>query len=99
MKPDCPNCQKGSCYHITTDSPPRNGEVVFKIRQRVWEDAPDMFTWEGELEIDGEVYCEGTAPTFWGVHDILTEYIWEQTVKDDHPVFDHNWFKKDANDR
>lgn len=78
---------------------PRDGEVVFKIRQRVWEVNEDMFNWEGELEVDGEVVCEATAPTFWGVSDILNEYIWEQTVKDDYPVLDHNWFKMDANDR
>ena len=78
---------------------PRNGEVEFKIRQRVWEIDEDRFTWEGELIVDGEVYLEGTAPTFYGVLDMMTEYIWEQTVKEDHPVLDHNWFKLDANDR
>jgi hypothetical protein len=74
-----------------------NGDVEMKIRQVHY--MGEFTGWEGELLVKGHTYCEGTAPTFWGVHDLLTEYIWEQTVKDDHPVLDHNWFTKDANDR
>jgi hypothetical protein len=74
-----------------------DGDVSFNIRQVHWDGK--FSHWEGELIVKGEVYCEGTAPTFWGVSDMLTEYIFEQTVKDDLPVLDHNWFKMDANDR
>ena len=73
-----------------------DGDVSFNIRQVHWDG--EFSHWEGELIVKGEVYCEGTAPTFWGVSDILTEYIFEQTVKDDYPALDHNWFKMDAND-
>jgi hypothetical protein len=73
-----------------------DGDVSFNIRQVHWDGK--FSHWEGELIVRGEVYCEGTAPTFWGVSDILTEYIFEQTVKDDYPALDHNWFKMDAND-
>lgn len=74
-----------------------DGDVEIKIRQ-VLSDGK-FSHWEGELVVKGITYCEGTAPTFWGVHDLLTEFIFEQTVKHDHPVLDHNWFKKDANDK
>jgi len=74
-----------------------DGDVSFNIRQVHWDGK--FSHWEGELIVKGEVYCEGTAPTFWGVSDMLTEYIFEQTVKDDLPILDHNWFKMDANDR
>ena len=74
-----------------------DGDVSFNIRQVYWDG--EFSHWEGELIVKGEVYCEGTAPTFWGVSDMLTEYIFEQTVKDDLPILDHNWFKMDANDR
>jgi hypothetical protein len=74
-----------------------DGDVSFNIRQVHFD---TVFShWEGELIVKGETHCEATAPTFWGVSDILTEYIFEQTVKDDHPALDHNWFKMDANDR
>jgi len=74
-----------------------DGDVSFNIRQVHYDE--EFSCWEGELTVKGETYCEATAPTFWGVSDILTEYIFEQTIKDDHPVLDHNWFKMDANDR
>lgn len=74
-----------------------DGDVEFKIRQVHY--MGEFSHWEGELIVKGETLCEGTAPTFWGVSDILTEYIFEQTVKDDLPVLDHNWFKMDANDK
>ncbi len=74
-----------------------DGDVSFNIRQVHY--MGEFSHWEGELVVKGETFCEGTAPTFWGVSDILTEYIFEQTVKDDLPVLDHNWFKMDANSR
>lgn len=74
-----------------------DGDVEFRIRQVKY--MGEFSHWEGELVVKGEVYCEGTAPTFWGVYDILTEYVFEDTVKMDHPTLDHNWFKMDANDR
>jgi hypothetical protein len=74
-----------------------DGDVSFNIRQVYFDKS--FSHWEGELIVKGEIFCEATAPTFWGVSDILTEYIFEQTVKDDHPALDHNWFKMDANDR
>jgi hypothetical protein len=74
-----------------------DGDVSFNIRQVHWDEK--FSHWEGELIVKGETYIEATAPTFWGVSDMLTEYIFEQTVKDDLPVLDHNWFKMDANDR
>lgn len=74
-----------------------DGDVEIKIRQVLYDGK--FSHWEGELVVKGTTYCEGTAPTFWRVHDLLTEYIFEQTVKHDHPVLDHNWFKKDANDK
>ena len=74
-----------------------DGDVSFNIRQVYFD--TNFSHWEGELVVKGETYCEATAPTFWGVSDILTEYIFEQTVKDDHPALDHNWFKMDANDK
>ena len=74
-----------------------DGDVSFNIRQVHY--MGEFSHWEGELVVKGETFCEATAPTFWGVSDILTEYIFEQTVKDDLPVLDHNWFKMDANDK
>jgi hypothetical protein len=74
-----------------------DGDVSFNIRQVHY--MGEFSHWEGELVVKGETLCEATAPTFWGVSDILTEYIFEQTIKDDHPVLDHNWFKMDANDK
>jgi hypothetical protein len=74
-----------------------DGDVSFNIRQVYFD--KNFSHWEGELIVKGETHCEATAPTFWGVSDILTEYIFEQTIKDDHPALDHNWFKMDANDR
>ena len=74
-----------------------DGDVEFKIRKVHY--MGEFSHWEGELVVKGETLCEGTAPTFWGVSDILTEYIFDQTVKHDHPVLDHNWFKMDANNK
>lgn len=74
-----------------------DGDVEFRIRQV--RHMGEFSHWEGELLIKGEVYCEATAPTFWGVNDILTDYIFEQTIKVDYPALDHNWFKMDANDK
>ena len=74
-----------------------DGDVSFNIRQVHY--MGEFSHWEGELVVKGETFCEATAPTFWGVSDILTEYIFEQTVKDDLPVLYHNWFKMDANDK
>ncbi len=74
-----------------------DGDVEFRIRQVGY--LGEFTHWEGDLVVKGEVFCEVTAPTFWGVHDELSEYIFEQTIKVDNPVLDHNWFKRDANDR
>ncbi len=90
MKPDCPNCHEGSCYHIVD-------EAKFIVRPVMYNG--EFSHWESEFTFQGEVYCEGTAPTFWGAFDLLTDYVFEQTFKDDHPTLDHNWFKRDANDR
>lgn len=73
-----------------------DGDVEFKIRQVMFDG--EFSHWEGELLVKNEVFCECTAPTFWAVHDILTDYIFEETIKKDHPTLDHNWFKMDAND-
>lgn len=81
---------------MTTNSITYDGDVCFNIRQVHF--MGDFSHWEGELIVKGEVFCEGTAPTFWGVHDILTEYVFDEVVKNDHPTLDHNWFKKDGND-
>lgn len=82
---------------MTTSDTTYDGDVEFRIRQVHF--MGKFSHWEGELVVKGETYCEVTGPTFWGIHDILTEYIFEDTVKYDHPVLDHNWFKMDANDK
>lgn len=69
-------------------------EAKFVIR-------PVMFNghvshWESEFTFRGETYCEGTASNFWKAFDILTDYVFDETIKKDHPSLDHNWFKMEA---
>lgn len=72
-----------------------DGDVSFNFRQVHFEGS--FSHWEGELVVKGEVMCEATGPNIWAVHDELTDYVFEQTVKVDNPVLDHNWFKEDSN--
>ena len=75
---------------ITSD-----GDVQITIRQMHY--MGEFSNWEGELVVKGEEVCAGMGPTFYGVLDLLTEYIWEQRSVEEHPVLDIEWFGKDSN--
>jgi hypothetical protein len=80
---------------MTTDKLHYDGDVSFNIRQVLFNGG--FSHWEGELTVKGEVFCEVTGPNFWAVQDLLSEYIFDDTIKSDHPELDHNWFKMDSN--
>lgn len=66
-----------------------NDEIVIKITKKKF--SGEFSHWEVDVESEStDVFLAGTAPTFWGVLDMATDYLWEQGQED-------GWFKDDAN--
>lgn len=48
-------------------------EHVITVRRRLYDEVPAV--WEFECTVDGNLICEGAAPTFYGCIDSATEAI------------------------
>lgn len=68
-----------------------NEEIIIKITKAKYDG--EFSHWEVDVESNAaDVFLAGTAPTIWGVMDMASEYLWDQSQED-------KWFKDDANKR
>lgn len=66
-----------------------NDEIVIRITKKRF--GGEFSHWEVDVESEtADVFLAGTAPTFWGVIDMATDYLWDKGQED-------RWFQDDAN--
>lgn len=69
-----------------------NSDILISIVQVSYLGEPSH--WEGVATVKGQVVCEGTGPTYFGVLDLLLD-----AISDDDGVVNQDWLNFNANNK